>query len=61
MPVHTQKITRGKSKGKFNVRDNKGKKYNKKPMMKKKANAMVTAINISQGHVPGVKSRKRRK
>lgn len=60
MPVRTSRITRGKNKGKYNVRSKgSGKKHNKKPMSKAKAKRMVTAINISMGYVPGKKRRRK--
>lgn len=55
MPVHTTK--RGT---KFAVVDDQGKSHGTHPT-KKAAQAQATAINIAQGHVPGVKPRKGRK
>ena len=52
MPVHTEQ--RGKQ---FKVVDDAGKVHGTHKT-KGKAQAQATAINISQGHVPGVKPRK---
>jgi hypothetical protein len=52
MPVHTQK--RGK---KWQVVDDAGKVYGSHAD-KKKANDQVTAINIKEGYVPGLKPKK---
>lgn len=54
MPVHTAK--RGKS---YVVVDDKGKVHGRHGS-KKKAVAQVTSMNISMGHVPGVKPRKKK-
>ena len=55
MPVRTRKTSKG-----YKVVDAKGKTYGTHKT-KTKAVRQVRAINISAGHVPGVKPRKRKK
>jgi hypothetical protein len=54
MPVHSEK--KGK---KFVVVDDQGKQYGSHPT-KEAAVKQVTAINISAGHVPGVKPKSKK-
>ena len=59
MPFHQELVKSGKNKGKYVVKDDKGKQKGMHDT-KREAVAHVTAGNIGMGLVPGVKPRKKK-